>query len=43
MIRLLEDPPLRDRLGKKASVLVRENYSWDAMADHHLSFYNKYC
>jgi glycosyltransferase involved in cell wall biosynthesis len=43
MIRLLEDIPYRNQLGLEASSLIRQNYSWEAMADHHLSFYNKYC
>lgn len=43
MIRLLKDKPYRDRLGKEASALVRRNFSWEAMADHHLAFYEKYC
>jgi mannosylfructose-phosphate synthase len=43
MIRLLEDKPLRDKLGNEASQLVRNNYSWEAMADKHILFYNKYC
>jgi len=43
MIRLLDDKPFRDRLGQAASILVRKEYSWEAMADRHLTFYNKYC
>jgi mannosylfructose-phosphate synthase len=42
MIRLLEDQSFRDQLGRAASALTRENFSWEAMADRHLSFYNKY-
>jgi mannosylfructose-phosphate synthase len=42
MIRLLEDQPFRDQLGKAACQLVRENYSWEAMADRHIAFYEKY-
>jgi glycosyltransferase involved in cell wall biosynthesis len=43
MIRLLEDTRYRDQLGKAASSLIRENFSWEAMAERHLTFYNKYC
>ena len=42
MLRLLEDRPFRDRLGKEASKLIRENYSWEAMAELHMDFYEKY-
>jgi mannosylfructose-phosphate synthase len=42
MIRMLADQELRDRLGAEACRLVRENYSWEAMADRHIEFYNKY-
>jgi mannosylfructose-phosphate synthase len=43
MIRLLTDKPYRDQLGEAASALVRHNFSWEAMADRHLAFYEKYC
>jgi mannosylfructose-phosphate synthase len=43
MIRLLEDKQFRDHLGREASSLVRQNYSWEAMAGYHITFYNKYC
>jgi mannosylfructose-phosphate synthase len=43
MLRLLEDLPFRNHLGHEASILIRQNYSWEVMADHHLSFYKKYC
>jgi mannosylfructose-phosphate synthase len=42
MFRLLEDKAYRDQLGEAASVLTRQNFSWEAMADRHLSFYKKY-
>ncbi len=42
MIRLLDDNELRDELGKAACHLVRENYSWEVMADRHAEFYHKY-
>jgi mannosylfructose-phosphate synthase len=43
MIRLLEDIAYRDQLGKAASILVHRNFSWEAMAERHLTFYKKYC
>lgn len=43
MIRLLEDLDFRNRLGKEASKLIRENFSWEAIADSHIAFYKKYC
>jgi len=43
MIRLLEDKAYRDQLGKAASLLIRNNFSWEAMAERHLTFYKKYC
>lgn len=43
MIRLLEDKAYRDQLGQAASILIRRNFSWGAMAGRHLAFYNKYC
>ncbi len=42
MIRLLEDVDFRDRLGIEASKLIRENFSWEAIADRHINFYKKY-
>jgi glycosyltransferase involved in cell wall biosynthesis len=43
MIRLLEDIDFRNSLGKEASKLIRDNFSWEAIADHHIAFYKKYC
>ena len=43
MIRLLKDKTLRDQLGHEASILIRQNYSWEVMAANHLNFYNKFC
>jgi mannosylfructose-phosphate synthase len=43
MTRLLEDLPYRDELGMAASILVRRDFSWEAIAERHLTFYNKYC
>lgn len=42
MIRLLTDTDLRHRLGREASYLIRNNYSWEAMAERHLRFYSNY-
>jgi mannosylfructose-phosphate synthase len=42
MLRLLEDLEFRDRLSAEAARLIRENYSWEAIADHHLKFYKRY-
>jgi mannosylfructose-phosphate synthase len=42
MIRLLREPGLRERLGRSAEKLVRENYSWEAMAERHLEFFERY-
>lgn len=42
MLRLLADRDLRQRLGLEASRLVRESYSWEAIADRHLGFYHRY-
>jgi mannosylfructose-phosphate synthase len=43
MIRLLKDKSYRDQLGKAASALVRHHFSWEAIADRHLAFYDSYC
>jgi glycosyltransferase involved in cell wall biosynthesis len=43
MVRLLKDRDFRDHLGREASKLVRRDFSWEAMAERHLTFYNKYC
>lgn len=42
MIRLLENKPFRDDLGRAAASLIRHNFSWEAMADRHMAFYKKY-
>jgi len=43
MIRLIKDKGFRDQLGLEASKLIRQNYSWEAIAESHLTFYKKYC
>jgi mannosylfructose-phosphate synthase len=42
MKRLLKDEMLRRRIGKAGSVLIRNEYSWEAIADRFLDFYLKY-
>ena len=43
MIKLLKDKAFRDQLGNEASKLIRRNFSWEAIANRHLTFYKKYC
>ena len=42
MKSLLDDEVLRKRIGKSGSVLIRNEYSWEAIADRFLDFYLKY-
>jgi mannosylfructose-phosphate synthase len=42
MIRLLTESGLREKLGECACRLVREQFSWEAIAGSHLRFYRKY-
>ena len=39
---LLDDEILRRRIGKAGSVLIRNEYSWEAIADRFLEFYIKF-
>jgi mannosylfructose-phosphate synthase len=39
---LLDDEVLRKRIGKSGSVLIRKEYSWEAIAERFLEFYLKY-
>jgi mannosylfructose-phosphate synthase len=39
---LLNDETLRKRVGKSGSVLIRNEYSWEAIADRFLDFYMKF-
>ncbi len=39
---LLQDEVHRKRIGKAGSVLIRNEYSWEAIADRFLEFYLKY-
>lgn len=42
MISLIESPQKRDEIGAKASKLIREHYSWEVIAEHHLEFYESH-
>jgi mannosylfructose-phosphate synthase len=39
---LVNDEVMRKRIGKSGSVLIRNEYSWEAIADRFLDFYLKY-
>lgn len=40
--RLIDDPTLRDRLGKAGHEFAHTELSWDAIAGKHLAFYRKF-
>lgn len=42
MLRLLEDVTFRKQIGHKACGLIRQNFSWEAIAEKHLNFYKKF-
>jgi len=42
MIKLLTEIGLKERLGKKAHEIIVDEYSWEAMAEKHLIFFDKY-
>lgn len=42
MNTLIKNETLRKRIGKAGSVLIRNEYSWEAIADRFLEFYTKY-
>ena len=42
MIRILNDKPLAERLGEEGSDTIVRYYSWEAIAERHLEFYDKY-
>jgi len=42
MMRLLNDNEFRKKLGEEASRLIRRDYSWEAIAERHIAFYQKY-
>lgn len=39
MIGLIENEEMSASIGAKASKLIREQYSWEVIAEHHLDFY----
>ena len=41
IIKLLNDPALRERIGKSARKTIEENYSWDKITDKILQCYEK--
>ncbi|MFW6095605.1 MAG: glycosyltransferase, partial [Bacteroidota bacterium] len=41
MIKLLKDDNLKQRLGDEANRIIQEEYSWEAMAEKHINFYQK--
>jgi mannosylfructose-phosphate synthase len=43
MLYLLRNKEVRNRLGHEASGMIRKHFSWEAMADRHIAFYNRYC
>ncbi len=42
MIRLLKDRKLAARLGREGSVTIQKHFSWEAIAEKHISFYEKF-
>ncbi|MFQ5452661.1 MAG: glycosyltransferase family 4 protein, partial [Candidatus Zixiibacteriota bacterium] len=42
MIRLLKDQSLAEKMGKDGYRTIIDSYSWEAIAERHLNFYNKY-
>ena len=42
MRRLVTDAPLRKSIGRQASLMIREEYSWERMAERHLDYYSEY-
>ena len=42
IIRLLNDEPFAGRIGEQGRHIVRERYSWEAIAARHIEFYEKY-
>ncbi|HEY41338.1 MAG TPA: glycosyltransferase family 1 protein [Dehalococcoidia bacterium] len=42
IIRLLNDKPLAGRISEQGREIVRERYSWEAIAVRHIEFYEKY-
>ncbi len=42
MVGLLSDPDRADKIGRAGCGTIREEYSWEAIAQKHLSFYEKF-
>jgi len=42
MIQLLKNDTLRENIGLAANRIIRQEYSWEAMANKHIDFYTKY-
>ncbi len=42
MITLLKDDDLRANIGEQGRLTICENYSWEAIAERHLDFYQRY-
>ena len=42
MIMLLKDPKLAESMGKEGCKTVRRYFSWEAIAERHISFYEKF-
>ncbi len=42
MMKLLKDPQLTERLGREGCKTIRESYSWEAIAQKHIAFYEKF-
>ncbi len=42
LLRILRDPALANRLGDAGRETVRKEYSWEAIAERHLSVYREY-
>lgn len=42
MVRLLQDGEWNQNIGKEASILIRDHFSWEAIAQRHLDFYSEY-
>jgi len=42
MIRILSDDELKASIGAEANKIITEQYSWEAIADRHIGFYQNY-
>jgi mannosylfructose-phosphate synthase len=41
MMTLLNNPQLADRMGRKAMAVIRRTFSWEAIAERHVGFYQE--